>query len=254
MLFAAAFLTAFYMWRQIKLVFHGKPRSDAARKAPESVWLMTFPLGILAIGSVIAGFMQIPRSFPIPIFQQIFGSYHFVYWLEQSVIHSHAPEFQTLIAILATFSALAAIILASRIYKSSAPLAEGNRDPLESPIWSLANARLYWDEIYNRAFERPFNATARFLANTVDQRFWHGYFHNNIIRDGFNAIGGILSKPVDLGVIDGAVNGIGRVTRWAGSKVRLIQAGDVRVYALSLLLGVVIVILVLLLPLLQTGG
>jgi NADH-quinone oxidoreductase subunit L len=252
-LFAAAFLTAFYMWRQIELVFHGKPRTEAARKAPESVWLMTVPLALLAIGSILAGFMQIPRGFPL--FEQLFGSYHFVYWMQQSVIHSHAPAFQLGIALLATASAIAAFFIARRFYGGDTPLVgEENRDPLESPVWSLANARLYWDEFYNRAFERPFNAMSRFLANTVDQRFWHGYFHNTIIRDGFNAIGDILSKPVDLGVIDGAVNGIGRVTRWLSGKARVIQAGDVRVYALSLLLGVVIVILVLLLPLLRTGG
>jgi NADH-quinone oxidoreductase subunit L len=252
-LFAAAFLTAFYMWRQIKLVFHGAPRTEAARKAPESVWLMTLPLALLAIGSIFAGFMQLPR--PFFFLDQIFGTYNFVYWMQQSVIHSHAPAFQLGIALLATASALVAIVLASRIYGGEKSLVGAeNRDPLESPIWSLANARLYWDEFYNRAFERPFNATARFLANTVDQRFWHGYFHNTIIRDGFNAIGDILSKPVDLGVIDGVVNGIGRVTRWLSGKVRVIQAGDVRVYALSLLFGVVIVILVLLLPLLRTGG
>jgi NADH-quinone oxidoreductase subunit L len=241
------------MWRQIELVFHGKPRTEAARKAPESVWLMTVPLALLAIGSILAGFMQIPRGFPL--FEQLFGSYHFVYWMQQSVIHSHAPAFQLGIALLATASAIAAFFIARRFYGGDTPLVgEENRDPLESPVWSLANARLYWDEFYNRAFERPFNAMSRFLANTVDQRFWHGYFHNTIIRDGFNAIGDILSKPVDLGVIDGAVNGIGRVTRWLSGKARVIQAGDVRVYALSLLLGVVIVILVLLLPLLRTGG
>jgi NADH-quinone oxidoreductase subunit L len=258
LLFAAAFMTAFYMWRQIELVFHGKPRTEAARKAPESTWVMTLPLVLLAIGSILAGFIQIPRGFPV--FDAIFGSYHLVYWLQQTVVHSHAPAFQTLIAVLATVSALVAFVIARRNYGGDNPLLEDNQvDPLAkngafAPAWALAHARMYWDEIYNRLIERPFNAAARFLADTLDWRFWHDYFHNNVIRDGFNAIGQILSKPVDLGMIDGVVNGIGRLAQSVSGRVRGIQTGYVRTYAISLLLGVVIVIIVLLLPLLQTNG
>ncbi|MCC6617036.1 MAG: hypothetical protein IT320_26425 [Anaerolineae bacterium] len=256
LLIAAAF-TAFYMWRQIELVFHGDARSDAARHAPESVATMTVPLVILMIGSIVAGFINTPAN--VLGLDNLFGAHRFTDWLSATVVNAHAGDFQWLLALIALGLALGAIFLARTIYGKASPLVGAEqRDPLAigaiGRAWSLANARLYWDETYYRLFEGPFNAISRFLADTLDWRFWHDYFHNNVIRDGFNAIGNLLSKPVDLGIIDGVVNGIGRLTRWLSGAVRGVQTGYVRTYAITLLLGVVIVIVVLLLPLLQTNG
>jgi NADH-quinone oxidoreductase subunit L len=64
-------------------------------------------------------------------------------------------------------------------------------------------------------------------------------------------VGDILSKPVDLGIIDGVVNGVGSVARWSAERLRRVQTGYVRTYAITLMLGVVVVIVILLLPLLQ---
>jgi NADH-quinone oxidoreductase subunit L len=55
-----------------------------------------------------------------------------------------------------------------------------------------------------------------------------------------------LSKPIDLGLIDGAVNGIGWLARWISGGLRRVQTGYVRTYAITFLLGVVLVIIVLL--------
>jgi NADH-quinone oxidoreductase subunit L len=257
LLIAAAF-TAYYMWRQIELVFHGQPRTEAARKAPESSIVMVLPLVILAIFSIFAGFFNTPSN--VLGLDTIFGAHRFNDFLYVSVVHAHAAEFNLILAVVATALAIGAIFLARSIYGGANPLRHENQvDPVaENPVfgraWSLANARLYWDQTYYRLFEGPFNRIGSFLANTVDQRFWHDYFHNTIIRDGFDAIGRLLSNPVDLGIIDGVVNGIGRLTRWVSGSVRGIQTGYVRTYAITLLLGVVIVIVVLLLPLLQTNG
>ncbi len=258
LLIAAAAFTAFYMWRQVELVFHGKPRTEAARKASESSAVMTVPLLLLAVGSIAAGFINIPSG-ALGI-ETIFGEHNFTTWLEATLVHAHPLQFNLLLALAATGLALGAIFVARGIYGKANPLVgDAQEDPLArqpafGQVWSLANARLYWDEIYYRLFERPFNVTARFLADTLDWAFWHDYFHNTVIRDGFNAIGTLLSKPVDLGIIDGIVNGIGRLTAWLSRSVRGVQTGYVRTYAISLLLGVVIVIVVLLLPLLQTNG
>ena len=72
-------------------------------------------------------------------------------------------------------------------------------------------------------------------------------FSNNVLWPSFH-------YRLDLGIIDGVVNGVGRLTRWLSGAVRGVQTGYVRTYAITLLLGVVIVIVVLLLPLLQTNG
>ena len=66
MLLLAATFTAFYMWRQMELVFYGRTRSQAAGHAPESVASMTVPLLILALFSVFIGFVNTPKAFPRP--------------------------------------------------------------------------------------------------------------------------------------------------------------------------------------------
>lgn len=60
LLTAAAFCTAFYMGRQIKMVFFGKPRSEVVQHVPESAPTMIFPLVVLAFASLLGGFLNTP--------------------------------------------------------------------------------------------------------------------------------------------------------------------------------------------------
>ncbi|MBE2270316.1 MAG: hypothetical protein IAE80_18920 [Anaerolinea sp.] len=254
-LLLAAGFTAFYMWRQVTLVFHGQPRTEAADHAPESVPSMTIPLLVLAFFSVVAGFFNVPSG--LLGLDGIFGAHRFTDWLGQTVQNAHAGEFNLVIALAALGLAIVAIIVAANVYGRDKGVVN-HRDPLAlrretAPLWSLANARMYWDETYNRIAERPFNAVSQFLANTLDWAFWHDYVHDTVIYKGFNAIGDLLSKPVDLGIIDGVVNGMGRLARLISGGLRPVQTGYVRTYAITLLVGVVLVIIVILLPLLQRG-
>ena len=118
-------------------------------------------------------------------------------------------------------------------------------------MFAFANARMYWDETYHRLIIGPFQRIASFLADVVDWQFWHDYFHDGVIVKGFNGMGRILSQPVDLGIIDGAVNGLGRLVRGISGALRKTQTGYVRIYAVALLVGVVAVIVLMLLPVLQ---
>ncbi len=99
----------------------------------------------------------------------------------------------------------------------------------------------------------PYNQTAAFLANQLDWNFWHDYVHNDVLLRGFNALSQLLKNPVDQGLIDGTVNGVGTLTRRASGRLRRVQTGYVRTYAISLLLGVVFVIVIILLPMIQNG-
>jgi NADH-quinone oxidoreductase subunit L len=262
-LLLAAGFTAFYMWRQIEMVFFGQPRTEAADHAPESSPAMVIPLLVLAVLSLIGGFvMNVPSGaglFSIlGVFNNWFGTHKFTEWLEHSVAHAHAADFQAGVAIISLALALGAIGAARSIYgrgKLANVLTEP--DPLENAVpngamaFRLANAKLYWDETYFRLFENPFNRLSTFLADTLDWRFWHDYFHETVLAKGFNGIASILSKPVDLGIIDGAVNGVGKLAQWISGRMRLVQTGYVRTYAVTFMLGVVLVIVVLLLPMLQ---
>lgn len=255
LLMLTAGFTAFYMWRQVSLIFFGRPRTEAAEHAHESPPTMTIPLVILAFLSVFVGFINTPSN--VLGLDGIFGAHRFTDWLEHSVLHAHAGEFQPLLAIGVMVLALFAIGLASNIYGRRSPVIRG-RDPLQfSPsvgrIWWFSHARMYWDETYDRFFVKPFDRAAVFLSDTVDWAFLHDYFHDTIIYKGFNAVARWLANPVDLGIIDGIVNGIGRLTSGIANWMRGQQVGYVRVYAITLLLGVVFVVIVLLLPLLQRG-
>jgi len=257
LLLAAAF-TAFYMWRQVEMVFHGRPRTEAAAHAPESHWSMTTPLIILAVLAVVAGFMNMPGNAGIPTLglDRILGLHQFGSFLEHSVYNLHSADFQPIIAIVALALALGAIFLARSIYGLNRAVTADRRDPLEAnpafrPGWQLANARLYWDDVYGRVFEQPFNRASVFLADTLDWAFWHDYVHDTVIYKGFNGIARLLAEPVDQGIIDWAVNGVGRLVRWVSGGLRQTQTGYVRTYAVTLLFGVILVLVILLWPWIQ---
>ncbi len=255
LLIAAAF-TAFYMWRQIEIVFFGQARTEAADHAPESVFSMTFPLIVLALLSIFGGFINTPAN--VLGLDNIFTAHNFTEWLAHSIVNAHPGEFQPGLALLALGLALVSIFTARSIYGQGKSAHVADHDPLidripsgGAAIFGLANARLYWDENYFRFIENPYNQMSQFLANTVDWRFWHDYFHDTVIAKGFVGISELLAKPVDLGIIDGLVNDVGSVVKWISGRIRTVQTGYVRTYAVSVLLGVVLVIIVLILPALQ---
>jgi NADH-quinone oxidoreductase subunit L len=91
-----------------------------------------------------------------------------------------------------------------------------------------------------KGFVPAYNWLARFLAEQVDWAFWHDWFHDRVIRDGFLGLSGWLSGIFDLRFIDGwLVNGSAQATRWLANQLRLTQTGYVRNYALAVFVGVV---------------
>jgi len=260
LLMLAAVFTAFYMWRQVVMVFHGSPRTEAAAHAPESVRTMTIPLVILAVFSVFIGFINIPTGAGVLHLgmEGIFGKHALADFIEYSVGNFVLPPFTLFIALGATALGIGAILMANSIYGNDRAVTKHRRDPLEinpsfGTFWALAHGRLYWDEIYDRLFITPFSRAADFLANTIDWIFLHDYFHDSVLVRGYRNIGKLLSKPVDLGIIDGAVNGVGWLVRQFSSRLRTVQTGYVRTYAVALLIGVVAIIVIMLLPLINIG-
>jgi NADH-quinone oxidoreductase subunit L len=263
-LLAAAGFTAFYMWRQIQMVFFGDARSEAAAHAPESTGWMTIPLLILALGAIFAGFLNVPSG---ALLSWIFPLHGFSNFLESSIpiiTEEPAAPFNWLLAIIATSVALGAIFVAHSIYAGNKAVEDRSADNLGvDPLyknaalrqfWQAANRRFYSDDFYHAVFLRPYEAIGKFLANVLDWNFWHDYLHDSVIKRGFDTIASLLANPIDIGLIDGIVNGIGKMVNFFSGRSRSIQTGYVRTYAVALFFGVVVVVVLMLTPLWMNGS
>ena len=227
---AAAFLTAFYMGRQVWMVFFGKARHEAAEHAEESPLVMTIPLILLAVLSALGGFINLPFK----------GFHQFGYWLEHTLGVIEFPPFDLVVAGLSTVLALGAIALSWFLYQRK-PLENGDPDPLAKPLGlAFVGMENKWfvDEAYQFLFAQPYKALSTFLSQTVDWDIWHEWFHDSVLKKGFIGLARILADPVDLGFIDRVSYWLIDAIRASAESLRKLQNGFVRSYALSVVLGV----------------
>jgi NADH-quinone oxidoreductase subunit L len=256
----AAFFTAFYMGRQILMVFFGESRSGAASHAQENPPVMTVPLMLLAGGAIIGGALNIP------------GVHTLSHWLEHT-LHVHIAEFNLQVAAISTGLALLAIGLAWFLY-GRRPMEEGQPDPLRrllGPIFVGMENKWWVDEIYDWLIVRRYVALANFLADIIDWRFWHDWFHEGVLARSYVALTGFLANVLDdrfwhdwfhdsflarsfkeathwlnyvfdLRVIDATANGLGNLTKAVSGRLRFLQTGYVRNYALAILAGALLVL------------
>ncbi|MGQ0603155.1 MAG: NADH-quinone oxidoreductase subunit L [Anaerolineales bacterium] len=202
-LLAAAFLTAFYMGRQLLMVFFGKPRTAAARAATESEPEVTTPLIVLAVLSVMGGLLNWP------------GLHWFSDWLGHTLGEHEAPAFNWMVAGLATGSAVVALGAAYAFYNRAYAQAE-DRDPLQNllgPVFTWLRNKWYVDELYGFLIVRPFN--------TLSQ---------------------VTARALDLGGVDGTFNSLGELARAVGAGFSRFQRGYARGYALVMFVGVVVLL------------
>ena len=237
----AAIFTAFYMARQVLMVFFGKSRSAAAEHAQESPAVMTVPLMILAGLAVLGGLLNFPSL-------KTFGI-----WLEHTLKNNlHEGEFVLLVAVISTILALLAIFLGWWLYNPrryeafwAMPAAKRQDDPLRvyiGPVFEVLKNKYWVDELYWTVILNPYISLSRFLADVVDWRFWHDWFHDKVLAGGYNLLTRLLAVQIDLGIIDGIANGLGTLAQRSAGSLRRVQTGYVRNYALFIFLGVVIIL------------
>ena len=231
----AAFFTAFYMGRQIWMVFFGEPRHEAAAHAEESPRVMTVPLMVLAFLSVVGGALNLPFE----------GFHNLGHWLEHTLGEVEALPLDIVVAGISTILALVAIYASWLIYGRS-PLRSGQIDPLKralGPVFTGMENKWYVDELYHAIIVAPFVKLSQFLADVIDWRFWHDWFHERVIAGTYNWLSNIaLDKYFDQRGIDAVANGLATVTQGLSAVMRRLQNGFVRSYALSVLLGVVLIV------------
>ncbi len=238
----AALFTAFYTFRQVFLTFFGKPRTEAAEMAPESVNAMTVPLMLLSVFAIALGWAGIPEWFPA--FGRLLG-HPLTSMLEEEALHygieAPPPPYNPIPLVVSVVVVLTGIFVAWLIYGRK-PLEAGQRDPLEGwlgPIYPVLRNKYYVDELYQATVVRFFKWFAG--ACSVFDRVVIDAIVNAVGRFG-RWLANSLRRFVDELFIDNAVNGTGFVAQVTGSVLRLIQTGQVQLYLLVLLLGLLILL------------
>jgi NADH-quinone oxidoreductase subunit L len=232
----AAFLTAFYISRQIWMVFFGEPHHEAAAKAEESPRVITVPLMVLAALSVLGGALNLPKALVGEGLAEKLSL-----WLGNT-ISIQPGVFVGSVALISTGLALLAILISWLLYGRD-PLKAGEPDPLKKLLGSVFTGmehKWFVDEGFQALFIDRYADIARFAANVIDVRFWHDWFHEKVIVGSYNFLANIaLDRYIDQRGIDSFVNDIGKWTKEASASIRRLQNGFVRSYALAVLIGVV---------------
>ncbi|MBI2306423.1 MAG: NADH-quinone oxidoreductase subunit L [Rhodocyclales bacterium] len=250
---AGVFVTAFYSFRMYFLVFHGEERFGKAhdghghgahddhgadahegdhddeevspdhhhglapgQKPHESPWVVTLPLVMLAIPSVIVGF--------IGIGPMLFGDYF------KGVIAVNAeahPAMATLAEHFHGATAMAVHALST------------------APFWlAFAGVALSWF-FYMKRPDIPAAIKARFewLYTVLDNKYYFDKFNEAFFAGGARKLGTGLWKGGDVAVIDGVmVNGSAKMVGWIASIVRFFQTGHIYSYAFTMIIGLVMLL------------
>ena len=241
LLTVAAFFTAFYMGRQILMVFFGQPRTDAAKHATESPRVMTYPLIVLAFLAFFGGALNLPGLFGL----EVPGAHALAEWLGHTLGEAEKGELNLLVAGISTGLALVAIAISYAIYRGKPATAE-ERDPLQGmlgPVFTGMNRKWWVDEFYDLIILRPYNWLARISADLIDGRFWHDWFHDAVLAGLFNTFSRLLADGVDKGFVDPVISDFpADLSKGIAAFFRRVQTGFVRSYALAVFVGVVVVL------------
>jgi len=200
-----ALITAFYMFRLLFITFTGKFRGthEQEHHLHESPAPMTIPLVILAILSIIGGFVGIPDVL-------MHGGDRLGEFLSPVITNhseghgvSHSTEY--ILMILSTGLVLVAIIFAWFKFKNYQRTEEKGFGKVLENKW-------YVDELYDRIIVHPLNKVGEFMNSFIETK-----------------------------VIDGLVNGVGRLVNYSSRQLRLLQSGQVGNYVLLMVVSMVLI-------------
>ncbi|MCI0413923.1 NADH-quinone oxidoreductase subunit L [bacterium] len=198
-----AFLTAYYTFRVIFRIFHAEPEdAHVVKHAHESRQVMLFPLTLLALLSIIGGWVGTP-------WMNAFG--HFLEPVFDTPHHKINMGTEVSLMLAALIVAAGGIYLAYQIHykKPEVPAQLLASKPYLARIHQILYRKYYVDEIYHAIFVRPI----LFLSEKL------------------------FFRVIDVNMIDAFVNDIGAILRSTGGAFRRLQTGDARAYAAAILIG-----------------
>jgi len=225
---AGVFVTAFYSFRLYFLVFHGKERFDqnpdkhhdghghghhAEAHAPhESPWVVTFPLVMLAIPSVLIGFITIGPM----LFGDFFKDSIFVNATLHKAMETLRGEFH-------------------------GPVQLALHGLMAAPFWLALSGVVcaYYMYMVNPAVPAAIKKRFEAIYVLLENKYYMDWFNENVLAPTARGLGVALWKAGDQSLIDGAcVNGSWRLVGWISGAVRKFQTGFLYDYALTMVLGV----------------
>ncbi|PUE43845.1 NADH-quinone oxidoreductase subunit L [Limnohabitans sp. Hippo3] len=227
---AGVFVTAFYSFRMYFLVFHGPERYDqnpdahhddhhghddhGHDKPHESPWVVTVPLVLLAIPSVVIGFMTIQPM--------LYGDFF------KDVIFVDAAKHPAMTQLGELFHG---------------PVAMALHGLSTAPFWlALAGVVTAWYMyLVNPKVPAFFARALRPLIVVMENKYFMDWINENILAKGARGLGLGLWKMGDRAIIDGlVVNGSWKVVGLVSGLVRWFQSGFLYHYALVMILGVLV--------------
>jgi NADH-quinone oxidoreductase subunit L len=215
----SSLLTAFYMFRLVYLTFYNTFRgtSDQLAHVHESPGVMTFPLIVLCVLSVLGGILGLPEFFNVP---HLLGQYlSGVTEISERLSH-HSPhvssDLEMLLMSLAAAGAILAILYARYRYIThhQLPTDETSMSTLERWVYH----KFYVDEFYEKFISQPVFRLSDMAGHWIDKFF-----------------------------IDSIVNRSARLIDFAGETFRLMQTGNTGFYVFAMVLGMVILFIIRLL-------
>ncbi len=214
---AVSALTAFYMFRLYFLTFHGQFRGthDQEHHLHESPKTMTVPLIILAVLSIVGGFIGLPHA----VGEEMGMHWHWLdHFLQDAVVMPaslmHVGT-EVILMVVATTVAIGSIFYAWKKYKKDGELALED-DEINNNTHQLLADKYRMDELYERIIRKPVDGISAFFGKNIEPK-----------------------------VIDGIVNGSGSVTQRLAEKLRQMQSGKISFYILITVLGLVALLLLI---------
>ncbi|MFM9983692.1 MAG: NADH-quinone oxidoreductase subunit L [Flavobacteriales bacterium] len=211
-------LTAFYMFRLYFLTFTGKFRGthDQEHHLHESPKTMTVPLVILAVLSVVGGFIGLPHKVGEEAFHM---HWHWLdHYLDGTVVmpmSTMSMGLEITLMLIATAVAVISILYAWKKYRLNGELALEDKD-IKGGLHKLLAGKYWMDELYDAIIRKPVDGLSSFFGKFFEPK-----------------------------IVDGLAEGSGSLSRNAGEKLRLVQNGKLGLYILITILGLIALLLLI---------
>lgn len=214
-------MTSFYMFRLLFLTFFGKTRGHG--HPHESPLVMTVPLIILAVGSVVIGFP---------------GSPFMHHWFQNFIGHGHGEiRMNSFVVTLSIATSLIGLLIAWTLYIVKTDLPE----KLSNKFWLFYDAsknKLWIDEFYQATVIHWFK-----LIAGVSFKFDQAVIDRMVNEAGLKTVWTAKIKGwIDTYIVDSLVNLTGRITERTSALLRHVQTGYIHHYLFFMVLGLLIII------------